>query len=67
MLEVVHEPIEFAQSHDTFVYNFVGAMKIYCVDLYSQYCDSKYMYTNMKFKFFTDLVDCTNDGLLTTW
>jgi hypothetical protein len=41
MLEVVHELIEFVQSHDTFVYNFVGAMKIYYVDFYSLYCDSK--------------------------
>ncbi len=40
MLEVVHEFIKFVQNHDTFVYNFVGVMKIYCVDLYSLYCDS---------------------------
>jgi len=27
MLEVVHELIKFDQNRDTFVFNFVGAMK----------------------------------------
>jgi len=41
MLEVVHEVIKFAQSSNTFVCDFVEAMNICCVCLYSLYCDLK--------------------------
>ncbi len=67
MVEAIHEFIKFAQNHDMFVSKFVGAVKICCVDFYSLYCDSKKMYTNLKFKFVIDLVVCTNDGILVTW
>ncbi len=44
MLEVVHEVIKFAQSSNTFVCDFVEAMNICCVCLYSLYCDLKKRY-----------------------
>jgi hypothetical protein len=38
-----------------------------CVNLYSLYCDLKNIYIDLQFKNYTNLVDCTNDGLMTTW
>jgi hypothetical protein len=60
-LEGVHVFIKFAQSCDTFVYDFVRAMKMCYANLYFFYCDPKKIYTSFQF-----IMDCTNDGLLTT-
>jgi hypothetical protein len=62
MLEGVHVLIMFAQSCDTFVYDFLQAMEMCSANLYLFYCVPKKIYTNFQF-----IMDCTNDRLLTTW
>ncbi len=57
----VHVLIKFAQSCDTFIYDFVQAMKMCYANLYLFYFDPKKIYTNFQF-----IMDCTNDRLLTT-
>jgi hypothetical protein len=47
MLEVVHEVIKFAQSCNMFVCDFVEAMNMCCVYLYSLYCDLKKRYIDL--------------------
>jgi hypothetical protein len=66
-LEVINDLIKFAQNHDTFVCDFVGAMKMCCTNLHTLYNDLKKKYTNEQFKGFANLVNCNNDGMLTTW
>jgi len=61
-LEGVHVFIKFVQSCDTFVYDFVRAMKVCYANLYFFLLWSKEIYINFQF-----IMDCTNDGLLTTW
>ncbi len=45
----------------------VATVKMCCVNLYSFYCDPKNIYIDLQFKNYTNLVDCTNDGLMTIW
>jgi hypothetical protein len=67
MLEVVHDLIKFAQKNDTFVCDFVGVMKMCCAHLHTFYFGPKKKYIDEQFKGFTNLVNCNNDELLTTW
>jgi hypothetical protein len=67
MLEVVHDLIKFAQKNDTFVFDFVGVMKMSCAHLHTLYCDRKKKYTNEQFKGFANLINYNNDEFLTTW
>jgi hypothetical protein len=66
-LEVINDLIKFAQSRDTFVCDFVGVVKMCFADLHTFYYDPKKKYTNEQFKGFANLVNCNNDGMLTTW
>jgi hypothetical protein len=45
-LEVINDLIKFAQSRDTFVCDFVGAMKMCSADLHTLYYDPKKKHTN---------------------
>jgi hypothetical protein len=47
--------------------DFVGVVKMCCVDLHTLYYDPKKKYTTKQFKGFANLVNCNNDGMLTTW
>jgi hypothetical protein len=37
-----------------------------CANLYSFYCDPENIYIDLQFKNYTNIVDCTNDGLMIT-
>jgi hypothetical protein len=45
-LEVINDLIKLSQSRDTFVCDFVGAVKMCCADLHTLYYDPEKKYTN---------------------
>ncbi len=45
----------------------VRVVKMCCANLYSFYYDPENIYIDLQFKNYTNLVDFTNDGLMTTW
>jgi hypothetical protein len=66
MLEVINDLIKFSQSRDTFVCDFVGAVKMCCAYLHTLYYDLE-KYINEQFKGFANIINCSNDGMLTAW
>jgi hypothetical protein len=67
LLESVHALIKFVQARNTFVCDFVIAMKMCCVDLYIMYSDPEKKHGAKQFKMFLDLHENNNDQLLIAW
>ncbi len=67
LLESVHALIKFAHAYDTFVCDFVIAVKMCCVELYIMYLDFGKKYGAKKFKMLLDLHENNNDQLLPAW
>jgi hypothetical protein len=58
---------KFAQGQHTFICDFVSAMKLVEVNLFTMYCDTNKSYDAPHFSTFLDLVEHTIEAFHLTW
>lgn len=67
MLEIVYGLIQFAQSWNVFIGDFVVAMKVYEGQHYQMYIDSKSVNGKQEFSQYVDLLDGKNSSIPIKW
>jgi hypothetical protein len=65
-LETMQRLLKFAQGWDNFIYDFILALKLVEVDLFTMYCDNEKKYSPQNFFLLVEVIEHINDVVCLT-